>query len=126
MSADVSKCTKGPYSYHQFNNGSGPRANGAVYDNRGKAVASLVNVDNGPLIAEAFNVAAETGLSPKQLQGLLQDILDCRPEEGQTEYDGKMERECPYCGILEWGKPHEDGCPFITARDALAKIEKGK
>jgi hypothetical protein len=81
---------------------------------------------NALLIAEAFNVATETGMSPKQLQRLLQDIVACHPDDGQTEYDGKMERVCPYCGIIEWGKPHEDGCPFITARDALTKGEKGE
>jgi hypothetical protein len=73
------------------------------------------------LMPDGYVKAAKTGMSPRQLQELLQDIVDCSPEEGQTEYGGRMERLCPHCGILEWGKPHEDGCPFIIARDVLAR-----
>ena len=41
------------WTYRQFLNG--PRSNGAIYDDTGKAVASLVNITNGPIIVRAHN-----------------------------------------------------------------------
>jgi hypothetical protein len=156
MSVDVSKCTKGPVAWAHIGEKTNGYVVGTICDEEGNALSGFVDWDqfvdeeiltctpigdkeasvcryeDAELICEAFNVAAETGQSPRQLaervkelESLCKELCDkagdLSPRNTKRclvyDDDGELiQRTCHTAG-------HNPPCELCKARSILAKEE---